>query len=50
LRQALGHGLLPTAALGMEKDPGLKSLRGDPQFDTLVAYAKERAAATKTSE
>jgi tetratricopeptide (TPR) repeat protein len=50
LRQALDHGLFPTAALGMEKDPGLKSLQGDPHFITLVAYAKQRAAATKTSE
>src|SRR6266849_5592405 len=49
LRQALDHGLLPTGALGMEKDPGLKSLQGDPRFDTLVVYAKQRAAA-KTSE
>lgn len=50
LRQALHHGLLPTAALGMEKDPGLASLRGDPRFVTLVAYAKKRAAATNPSE
>ncbi len=50
LRQALDHGLLPTGALGMEKDPGLKSLQGDPHFDALVVYAKERAAATKTSQ
>jgi eukaryotic-like serine/threonine-protein kinase len=49
LRQALDHGLLPTGALGMEKDPGLKSLQGDPRFDTLVVYAKQHAAA-KTSE
>jgi hypothetical protein len=45
LRQALDHGLFPTGALGMEKDSDLKSLHGDPRFDTLVAYAKERAAA-----
>src|SRR5258708_13473877 len=50
LRQALDHGLLPTGALGMEKDPVLKSLQADPPFDTLLVYAKQRAAATKTSE
>jgi len=33
LRQALDHGLFPTGALGMEKDSGLESLQGDPQFD-----------------
>ena len=27
LRQALDHGLLPTGALGMEKDPGLSPSR-----------------------
>ncbi len=45
LRQALDHGLLPTGALGMEKDDDLKSLHGDARFVALVAYAKERAAA-----
>jgi len=50
LRQALDHGLPPTGALGMEKDPDLKPLHGDPRFIILVAYAKERAAATKTSQ
>jgi eukaryotic-like serine/threonine-protein kinase len=45
LRQALDHGLFPSDALGMEEDPDLKSLHGDPRFDALVAYAKERAAA-----
>ena len=50
LRQALDHGLPPTGALGMEKDPGLRSLQGDPHFDALVVYAKQRVATTKTSE
>ena len=50
LRQALDQGLPPTGALGMEKDPGLKSLQEDPRFQALVVYAKQRAAATKTSE
>lgn len=48
--QSLNHGLLLTAALGMEKDPGLASLEGDPCFVTLVAYAKKRPAATNPSE
>ena len=47
LRRALDHGLLPTGALGIEKDPGLKSLHGDPHFDALVVYAKQRAAAAQ---
>src|SRR6266852_4447749 len=49
LHQALDHGLLLIRALGMENDPDLKSLHGDPRFDALVVYAKQRAAA-KTSE
>src|SRR5216684_1023813 len=47
-REALDHGLLLIRALGMENDPDLKSLHGDPRFDALVVYAKQRAAA-KTS-
>jgi eukaryotic-like serine/threonine-protein kinase len=45
LREAIDHGLSPDSALGMEKDPDLKSLHGDPRFDALVAYAKQKAAA-----
>jgi serine/threonine protein kinase len=45
LREAVDHGLSPGMALGMEKDPDLKSLHGDPRFEALVAHAKERAAA-----
>jgi eukaryotic-like serine/threonine-protein kinase len=44
LRQALDHGLFPTGALGLERDPGLRSLHGDPRFDALVADAKKRVA------
>jgi serine/threonine protein kinase len=47
LRQALDHGLFLTGALGMEKDPGLKSLHGEARFGALVAYAKEKAAAAQ---
>jgi hypothetical protein len=50
LRQAVDHGLSSTGALGMEKDNDLESLQGDSHFLALVAYAKERAAATKSSE
>jgi non-specific serine/threonine protein kinase/serine/threonine-protein kinase len=45
LRQALDHGLSPDVALGIEEDPDLKSLHGDPRFVALVAYAKKHAAA-----
>ena len=47
LRQAVDHGVALHWALGMEKDPDLQSLHGDPRFDALVAYAKERAAAAQ---
>ena len=50
LRQAFDHGLFSTEALGMEKDPDLKSLQGDPRFDALVAYAENRATAAQTSK
>jgi len=45
LRDAVDHGLPPSVDLGMDKDPDLKSLRGDPRFAAVVAHAKERAAA-----
>ena len=44
LREAVDHGLPHSALLGLEKDPELKSLHGDPRFDALVAHAKEHAA------
>ena len=47
LRQSIDHGLASADALGIETDPDLKSLHGDPRFDALVAYAKERAAASQ---
>ena len=47
LQQAVEHGLRVYTALGMDKDPDLKSLHGDPRFDALVAKARQ-AAATKT--
>jgi len=47
LRDAVDHGLPPSADLRIDKDPDLKSLRGDPRFEALVAHAKERAAAAQ---
>jgi tetratricopeptide (TPR) repeat protein len=47
LRQAVDHGLAPHTDLGLEKDPDLQSLHGDPRFAALVAHAKERAAAAQ---
>jgi len=48
LREAVDHGLPPISDLGIDKDPHLKSLHGDPRFAALVAHAKERAAAAET--
>ena len=45
LLEAVDHGLPPNMDLGIETDPDLRSLHGDPRFDALVAHAKERAAA-----
>jgi tetratricopeptide (TPR) repeat protein len=47
LREAVDHGLSSPADLGMDKDPDLKSLQGDPRFAALVAHAKEKAAAAQ---
>lgn len=49
LREVVDHGLSVEGDSGMDKDPDLKSLHGDPRFDALVASAKERAGGnTKT--
>jgi non-specific serine/threonine protein kinase/serine/threonine-protein kinase len=45
LRQALDHHLDPETMLGMESDPELSSLRGDPRFQALVSYAHKHADA-----
>jgi len=37
------HGLQAEADLGLDQDPDLKSLHGDPGFAALVAHAKEAA-------
>ena len=47
LREAVDHGLPAYADLGMDKDPDLKSLHGEPRFAALIAHAKERAAAVQ---
>lgn len=47
LREAIDHGLDPASALGMEKDPDLKSLHGDPRFAALVSYVHQQALATQ---
>jgi serine/threonine protein kinase/Tfp pilus assembly protein PilF len=47
LREAVDHGLPPMLDLGIENDPDLKALHGDPRFDALVAHAKARAAAVR---
>ena len=47
LRAAVDHGLPVGVRRGMDKDPDLASLHGDPRFDAIVAYAKQRAAASQ---
>jgi serine/threonine protein kinase len=49
LRDAVDHGLPREADLGMEKDPDLKPLHDDPRFATLVAHAKDSAAAVQNT-
>ena len=45
LRESIDHGLPPDDTLGIETDPDLKPLRGDPRFTALIAEASKRAAA-----
>jgi eukaryotic-like serine/threonine-protein kinase len=45
LRESINHGLAPVDLQGIANDNDLKSLHGDPRFDELVAYARQRAAA-----
>jgi serine/threonine protein kinase/tetratricopeptide (TPR) repeat protein len=42
IREAIDHGLDSDTNIGIEKDPDLTSLHGDPRFAALVAHAKER--------
>ena len=45
LAEAVDHGLSAGNSMGIEKDPDLNRLHGDPRFAALVTHAKERAAA-----
>jgi len=45
LRASLDHGLKPRAILRIPSDSSLRSLRGDREFDLLVANARKRAVA-----
>jgi non-specific serine/threonine protein kinase/serine/threonine-protein kinase len=45
LSEAVDHGAPAHIDLGIDKDPDLKSLHGDPRFDALVAKARQLAAA-----
>jgi eukaryotic-like serine/threonine-protein kinase len=47
LRQAVDHGLPPYADLGIDTDPDVEPLHGDPRFVALVADAKQKAAAVQ---
>jgi eukaryotic-like serine/threonine-protein kinase len=47
LREAVDHGLAPDLDLGIERDPDLQALHGDPRFEALVIHAKERAEGTQ---
>jgi eukaryotic-like serine/threonine-protein kinase len=47
LREAIDRGLAPNIAVNMEKDPDLSALLKDSRFTSLVAHAKERAAAAQ---
>jgi serine/threonine protein kinase len=45
LRYAVENALSAETRLGLEKEPDLESLRGDPRFAALVASARQPAAA-----
>ena len=47
LQGAVKHGLAMNVISGMDKDPALKSLHGDPRFEALVAESHQAAASTK---
>jgi hypothetical protein len=49
LDEAMGHGLAPVVAAGMEDDEDLKSLKDEPRFASLVTRAKKNAAAARES-
>jgi hypothetical protein len=43
LRESVDHGAPAHIDLGIDQDPDLKSLHGDPRFDALVAEARQNA-------
>jgi serine/threonine protein kinase/tetratricopeptide (TPR) repeat protein len=47
LREAIDHGLDTATDRALATTPDLKSLRRDPRFAALVAYAQQRAATEK---
>ena len=47
LSQSIAAGLPPGDALNMPQDPDLRPLRADPQFEELVAHAREVATAAQ---
>ena len=47
LYEAVDHGLGPREDQGIESDPDLQLLHGDPRFTALVAYAKQHATAVQ---
>jgi non-specific serine/threonine protein kinase/serine/threonine-protein kinase len=50
LTQSVDQGLDASAALAIDKDPGLASLHGDPRFTALVAHATEKARAQASAQ
>jgi tetratricopeptide (TPR) repeat protein len=46
LQDAVEHGLPAYVVLGMDQDPDLKSLRGAPHFEALVAKVRQNAVAS----
>jgi hypothetical protein len=44
LREAVDHGAPAYIDLGIDKDPDLKSLHGDPRFDALVVKTRQNAS------
>jgi hypothetical protein len=47
LQGAVKHGLASDTISGMDKDPDLKSLHGDPRFEALVTKPRESAESAK---
>ena len=50
LREAIDHGLRPMQALAAIEADELKSLRGDPRYEALVAEVKKRAASVQQKQ